>query len=271
VATQRPAKPCTPVRFRSSPLPAPNDPIQSAAVFGGNSDIAVATVQALAAEGLRRVVLAVRDPENATAAAGLRGRGLHLDVVRFDADDAPEEHEHAVDEAFATLGTVDLALVAFGVLGDQDAAKRDPRAAVALARTNFVGPVSLLTILGERMRAQGRGSIVVLSSVAGERARRANYPYGVAKAGVDAFAQGLGDALAAAGVHVMVVRPGFVHTKMTEGRPPAPMSTDPDAVAAQIVAGLRRGAHTVWSPRALRWVWAALRHLPRAVFRRVRR
>jgi decaprenylphospho-beta-D-erythro-pentofuranosid-2-ulose 2-reductase len=271
VATQRPAKPCTPVRFRSSPLPAPNDPIQSAAVFGGNSDIAVATVRALAAEGLRRVVLAVRDPENATAAAGLRGRGLHLDVVRFDADDAPEEHEHAVDEAFATLGTVDLALVAFGVLGDQDAAKRDPRAAVALARTNFVGPVSLLTILGERMRAQGRGSIVVLSSVAGERARRANYPYGATKAGVDAFAQGLGDALAAAGVHVMVVRPGFVHTKMTEGRPPAPMSTDPDAVAAQIVAGLRRGAHTVWSPRALRWVWAALRHLPRAVFRRVRR
>jgi decaprenylphospho-beta-D-erythro-pentofuranosid-2-ulose 2-reductase len=244
---------------------------QSAAVFGGNSDIAVATVEALADRGLRRVVLAVRDPSRARAAPALRGRGLHVDVVRFDADDPPDEHERAVDETFAALGEIDLALVAFGVLGDQDAAKRDPRAAVALARTNFVGPVSLLTILGERMRAQGHGSIVVLSSVAGERARQANYPYGATKAGIDAFAQGLGDALAPAGVHVMVVRPGFVHTKMTSGRPAAPMSTDAHAVASEIVAGLERGAHTVWSPRALRWVWAALRHLPRALFRRVRR
>jgi decaprenylphospho-beta-D-erythro-pentofuranosid-2-ulose 2-reductase len=246
-------------------------PVQSAAVFGGNSDIAVATVEALATEGLRRVVLAVRDPENAAAAPALRGRGLHVDVVRFDADDPPEQHERAVDEAFAALGAVDLALVAFGVLGDQDAAKSDPRAAVALARTNFVGPVGLLTILGERMRAQGHGSIVVLSSVAGERARRANYPYGATKAGLDAFAQGLGDALAPTGVHVMVVRPGFVHTKMTAGRPAAPMSTDAEAVAKEIVAGLRRRAHTVWSPRILRWVFAAMRHLPRAVFRRLRR
>ena len=248
-----------------------NDPIQSAAVFGGNSDIAVATVEALAREGLRRVVLAVREPDRAPAAAPLRGRGLHVDVIGFDADDEPAQHERAVAQTFELLGTVDVALVAFGVLGDQDAAKRDPRAAVALARTNFVGPVSLLTVLAERMRAQGRGAIVVLSSVAAERARQANYPYGATKAGLDAFAQGLGDALAPAGVRVMVVRPGFVHTKMTAGRPAAPLSTDPATVANDIVAGLQRGAHTVWSPRALRWVWAAMRHVPRAAFRRIKR
>ena len=247
-----------------------NDPIQSAAVFGGNSDIAVATVEALAREGLRRVVLAVRDPDRAPAAASLRGRGLHVDVIRFDADD-PGEHERAVAQTFDALGTVDVALLAFGVLGDQDAAKRDPRAAVALARTNFVGPVSLLTVLAERMRAQGRGAIVVLSSIAAERARRANYPYGATKAGLDAFAQGLGDALATAGVRVMVVRPGFVHTKMTAGRRAAPLATDAATVANDIVAGLARDAHTVWSPRALRWIWAAMRHLPRAVFRRIKR
>ena len=248
-----------------------NAPIQSAAVFGGNSDIAVATVEALSRAGLRRVVLAVRDPDHAPAAAPLRGRGLHVDVIRFDADDDPAQHERAVAQAFELLGTVDVALVAFGVLGDQDAAKRDPRAAVALARTNFVGPISLLTILAERMRAQGRGAIVVLSSIAAERARQANYPYGATKAGLDAFAHGLGDALAPAGVHVMVVRPGFVHTKMTAGRPAAPLSTDPATVANDIVAGLERGAHTVWAPRALRWSWAAMRHLPRAAFRRIRR
>jgi decaprenylphospho-beta-D-erythro-pentofuranosid-2-ulose 2-reductase len=246
-------------------------PIQSAAVFGGNSDIAVATLNALAERGLRRAVLAVRDPEHAPAAAALRGRGVHVDVVRFDADDAPADHERAVDEAFAALGEVDVALVAFGVLGDQAAAKRDPAAAVALARTNFVGAVSVLTVLAERMRAHGRGAIVVLSSIAAERVRQANYPYGATKAGMDAFAQGLGDALAPAGVHVMVVRPGFVHTKMTAGRPSTPMATDAETVAEEIVAGLDRGAHTVWAPRGLRWVWAGMRHLPRAVFRRVRR
>ena len=166
---------------------------------------------------------------------------------------------------------VDIALVAFGVLGDPNETKRDPRAAVALARTNFVGAVSVLTILGERLRAQGHGTIVLLSSVAGERARRANYPYGATKAGIDAFAQGLGDALADDHVHVMVVRPGFVRTKMTAGRPPTPLTTDPDAVAKDIVAGLERRAHTVWSPRALRWVFMVVRHLPRPLFRRLRR
>jgi decaprenylphospho-beta-D-erythro-pentofuranosid-2-ulose 2-reductase len=247
-----------------------NDPIQSAAVFGGNSDIAVATVEALAREGLRRVVLAVRDPERAPAAASLRGRGLQVDAVRFDADDDPAQHERAVALTFELLGTVDVALVAFGVLGDQDAAKRDPRAAVALARTNFVGPVSLLTILAERMRAQGRGAIVVLSSVAAERARQANYPYGATKAGLDAFAQGLGDALAAENVHVLVARPGWVRTKMTAGNRAAPLATDPQRVARDIVDGLRRNAHTVWSPRVLRAVFVAMRLLPRPVWRRLK-
>jgi decaprenylphospho-beta-D-erythro-pentofuranosid-2-ulose 2-reductase len=245
--------------------------VQSAAVFGGNSEIARATVEALAEEGLRRVVLAVRDPERVPGLDALRKRGLHVHVVAFDADASPDAHAATVDEAFAALGDVDVALVAFGVLGDQDRAKRDAAAAVALARTNFVGAVSVLTVLAQRLRTQGHGAIVVLSSVAGERARRANYPYGATKAGIDAFAQGLGDDLRPDGVDVLVVRPGFVHTKMTTGRPAAPMSTDPATVATEIVAGLRRRAHTVWAPRHLRWIFAVMRHLPRPVFRRLRR
>jgi decaprenylphospho-beta-D-erythro-pentofuranosid-2-ulose 2-reductase len=244
--------------------------VQTAAVFGGNSEIARATIAALAAEGLGRVVLAVRDPERVPGLDDLRATGLDVHVVAFDADAAPDAHAAAVEEAFAALGDIDVALVAFGVLGDQERAKRDAAAAVALARTNFVGAVSVLTILGERLKAQGHGAIVVLSSVAGERARRANYPYGATKAGIDAFAQGLGDELAAHGVDVLVVRPGFVHTKMTAGRPAVPMSTDADTVAKEIVAGLRRRAHTVWAPRQLRWIFAAMRHLPRPLFRRVR-
>jgi decaprenylphospho-beta-D-erythro-pentofuranosid-2-ulose 2-reductase len=240
-------------------------------VFGGNSEIALATVEALAGEGLERVVLAVRDPADAPGAERLRASGLATRVVAFDAD-ATDAHAATVDAAFRALShdDVDVAIVAFAVLGDQERAKRDPAAAVRLATTNFVGAVSVLTILGERLRTQGHGAIVVLSSVAGERARRANYPYGATKAGLDAFAQGLGDALADANVHVLVARPGWVRTKMTAGRAPAPLATDPERVARDIVDGLHREAHTVWSPRVLRGAFAVMRVVPRALWRRLR-
>ncbi|MDQ3609624.1 MAG: SDR family NAD(P)-dependent oxidoreductase, partial [Actinomycetota bacterium] len=180
-----------------------------------------------------------------------------------------DTHSGAVAEAAQRLGDIDLAVVAFGVLGDQERAERDPVAAAALARTNLVGGISVLVALAERMREQGHGAIVVLSSVAAERPRRSNFAYGATKAGLDAFAQGLGDALASDGVHVLVVRAGFVRTKMTAGLEPAPLATDADAVARVIEDGLRRRAHTVWAPPALRWVFAVLRHLPRPLFRRL--
>jgi decaprenylphospho-beta-D-erythro-pentofuranosid-2-ulose 2-reductase len=268
VATQRPAKPFTPVRFRSSPLRRPS---RTAVVFGGNSEIALAVVEALADEGLERVVLAVRDPERASGAERLRTRGLTTRVVAFDAD-ATDTHEASVDASLRALShdDVDVAIVAFAVLGDQDRAKRDPVAAARLAHTNFVGAVSVLTVLTERMKQQGHGAIVVLSSVASDRARQANYPYGATKAGLDAFAQGLGDALARANVHVLVARPGWVRTKMTAGRRAPPLATDPQRVAHDIVDGLRRNAHTVYSPRVLRAVFAVMRHLPRPLWRRLR-
>jgi decaprenylphospho-beta-D-erythro-pentofuranosid-2-ulose 2-reductase len=243
--------------------------IESAVVFGGNSDLARATVERLARDGLRKVVLAVRDPQHAPAADALRSRGLDVTVVPFDAD-AVETHPTAVDAAFKVLGDVDLALVAFAVLGDQAVAEREAAAAVAVMQTNVVGTVSVLTLLGARMRAAGHGAIVLLSSVAAERARRANYVYGASKMAADAFAQGLADALVPAGVQVLVVRPGFVKTKLTAGRPRTPMVTTPETVAEAVAAGLRRGRHTVWAPAYLRWVFAVIRHLPRPLFRRIR-
>jgi decaprenylphospho-beta-D-erythro-pentofuranosid-2-ulose 2-reductase len=241
------------------------------AAFGGGSDIAQATLRALIAEGTRAVVLAVRDPARHEAAAEtLRAAGARVELVPFDAD-APETHAAAVEAAAGALGgDIDLALVAFGVLGEQSEAEGDPAAAAALMRTNAAGGASLLVALGERMRAQGHGAIVVLSSVAAERPRRANFAYGASKAGLDAFAQGMHDALAADGIHVLVVRPGFVRTKMTAGLDPAPFATDADAVARATLDGLRAGRHTVWAPGTLRWVFTVLRHLPRPVFARLR-
>jgi decaprenylphospho-beta-D-erythro-pentofuranosid-2-ulose 2-reductase len=136
--------------------------------------------------------------------------------------------------------------------------------------TNFTGVVSVTVPVAQRLEQQGHGSLVLLSSVAGERARRSNFVYGSSKAGVDAFYQGLGDALKGHGVHVMIVRPGFVTTKMTEGMAPAPLSTTPEAVAQAIARGLERERETVWVPPPLRAVMSGLRHLPRPVFRRLK-
>jgi decaprenylphospho-beta-D-erythro-pentofuranosid-2-ulose 2-reductase len=242
--------------------------VQSVLVLGGASDIGLAVVRRLASDRARSVGLAVRDPESVgTAADELRAAGTKVEVLAFDADDL-DGHVGFVDDAFGRMGDIDLVLVAFGLLGH--GAQFERERAVDLVRTNFLGSVSVLLPIVERMRRQGHGTVVVLSSVAGERVRKTNFAYGASKAGLDGFSQGLGDALAGSGVHVMVVRPGFVRTKMTTGLDEPPFTTTPDAVADAVVAGLRAGKELVWVPPVLRWVMAVARHLPRPVFRRLK-
>ena len=246
--------------------------LQSILVLGGSSDIARATVARLVEDGrVERVVLAGRPgPRLDGAADELRGGGrpgLDVTTLPFDATDL-DSHEAFVKEAFAG-GDVDLVLVAFGLLGDTPSVDLDRRATLDVVTTNYLGAVSTLVPLADRLRAQGHGTIVVLSSVAAERPRRSNFVYGSAKAGLDAFAHGLGELLRGSGVEVLVVRPGFVKTRMTEGRRPAPLSTTPDVVAGVIARGLERRATTVWAPPPVRWLMAVLRHLPAVVFRRL--
>ncbi|MEQ8142307.1 decaprenylphospho-beta-D-erythro-pentofuranosid-2-ulose 2-reductase [Streptomyces sp. OP7] len=241
---------------------------QSLLVLGGTSEIALAVARRLIARRTRTVWLAGRPSPGLDAAADqLRGLGAEVHTVAFDALD-PATHEEALGKVFAE-DDVDMVLLAFGTLGDQARDERDPGAAVRVAQTNYTGAVSAGLVCAGALQAQGHGSLVVLSSVAGERARRANFIYGSSKAGLDAFAQGLGDALYGTGVHVMVVRPGFVRTRMTAGLPEAPLATTPEAVASAVELGLRRRSETVWVPGALRMVMSALRHLPRGVFRRL--
>jgi decaprenylphospho-beta-D-erythro-pentofuranosid-2-ulose 2-reductase len=243
--------------------------VQSVLVLGGTSEIGVATAKRLVRERARRVILAVRDTAAAEGpAAELRALGAEVHAVGFDALDT-DSHSDFLHDVFARFGDIDLVLFAWGVLGDQDWLATDHDAAVEAAQINYTGVVSVSIPLRYWLAKQGHGTIVYLSSVAGERARASNFVYGSTKAGMDAFAQGLGDSLANSGVRVMVVRPGFVKTKMTEGLDPVPLSTDADAVAESIATGLRRSSHTVWSPTPLRFVMSALRHLPRAVFRKL--
>ena len=243
-------------------------PPQSLLVLGGTSEIALATARRMIARRTRTVWLAGRpSPALESAASELRSLGAEVHTVAFDALD-PDSHETVLGKVFAE-GDVDMVLLAFGILGDQARDEREPAAAVRVARTNYIGAVSAGLVSARALQTQEHGSLVVLSSVAGERARRADFIYGSSKAGLDTFTQGLGDALHGTGVHVMVVRPGFVRSKTTAGRETGPLSTTPEAVATAVELGLRRRSEAVWVPGTLRVVMSALRLLPRALYRRL--
>lgn len=241
---------------------------QSLLLLGGTSEIGLAVAARFAAARPLRIVLAARpSPRLDAAAERLRGLGCEVSTVPFDAR-ALDTHSDVIDKAFAD-GDIDVTLVAFGLLGDQEQAWTDVAAAVELAQVNYTATVSVGVLAARRLAAQGHGSLVALSSVAGERARRSNFVYGSTKAGMDAFYSGLTEALRPSGVHVAVVRPGFVRTKMTEGLKPAPLSVTADQVADVVVDAVRRRRELVWAPPPLRFVMSALRHVPRPIFRRL--
>jgi decaprenylphospho-beta-D-erythro-pentofuranosid-2-ulose 2-reductase len=239
-------------------------------LVGGSSEIAVAIGERLAADGPVRPYLLGRDRERlAQAGAALQRAGCapaELDLL--DADDLTR-HEDVITHAFARAGGFDLVVIAVGVLGAQHGLDADPKAAAEVMRVNFVSCGSLVLHCLRQLRAQGSGTLVVLSSVAAERPRAGNVIYGAAKAGLDALVQGLADANAGSGVRVLVVRPGFVRTRMTAGLPSAPFATTPQAVANTTVRELRGRAHTIWVPGHLRFLFSAVRHLPRPLYRRL--
>lgn len=262
-------------------------------LLGGTSDIGLALVRALQAHAPREVALVGRDGARLERAAeSLRAGGVTR-VLTFELDALDvDAHARRLRDADAALGGADIAILAVGVLGSRagSAARGDDRGGAAVAgeaggtagtdedaargevdvlRTNTVGAGSLLIRMGSIMRARRAGTIVVLSSVAAERPRRANAAYGASKAGLDALARGLADRLWSDGVRVLVVRPGFVFTSMTAGQKPAPMAVTASTVADEIVAALRDGRQTVRAPGRLRWPMLGVRLMPRAIMRRV--
>jgi decaprenylphospho-beta-D-erythro-pentofuranosid-2-ulose 2-reductase len=240
---------------------------QSLLLLGGTSDIALAIAHRYAHPGLR-VVLAARPSERRTAAAAeIKSLGCEVTEVDLDARDH-ESHATTIEMAFAG-GDIDIGVIAFGLLGDPEQAWQDPDHALELAEVNYTAPVHLGVLLGRRMQAQAHGWIVALSSVAGERVRRSNFVYGSTKAGFDGFFLGLGEALRNYGVRVLVVRPGFVKSKMTAHLTEVPLSVTPDQVAEAIVDGINSKRELVWVPGPLRVVMSGLRHVPRPLFRKL--
>jgi short-subunit dehydrogenase len=239
-------------------------------IFGGRSEIGFDLALRLAPGAT--VVLTTRGGDDldqqrsALTAAG----AATVQVKAFDADDLAG-HRRVLDEIAAEHGPIGTAVVAFGILGDQTRAETDADHAVAIVHTDYTAQVSLLTLLADRMRAAGTGRIVVFSSVAGVRVRRANYVYGSAKAGLDGFASGLADALHGSGVQLLIVRPGFVIGRMTEGMDPAPLSSTPAQVAEAAARALAKGKRSVWVPGPLAVLAFVMRLLPQSVWRRMPR
>ena len=242
---------------------------QTILVLGGASEIGRAIVDALASPALRRVVLAVRDPEAAAEQSVTWTFGdAEVTLAAFDATQ-PDQHEAFVAGVVEQFGDLDVVIQAFGQLGD--VGLDDPIASARLAEVNYVGAVSSGLAVAAQLRIQGHGTLVVLSSVAGVRTRASNFVYGSTKAGQDAFATGLGHSLVGSGARVLTVRPGFVRSAMTAGMDEAPFSCDPSDVSDAVASAIRRGRSVVWVPGVLQVVFGLLRYAPGFVWRRLDR
>jgi len=243
---------------------------QNVVVLGGNSDIAFAILKELAGHRLEKGVLA--GPNQTTLhqrASMVSDLGeIEVKVATFDTTDLAQVAAQT-ELAMSLVPTVDLVIIAAGILGDQQSDESDPTAVAKVLTTNFTGPAAAMTAVVEKMKKQGNGSVLVLSSVAGAKVRRSNFIYGSSKAGLDTFALGFSDALWNTPIKVTVVRPGFVKTKMTASLKSVPMSTTPEKVALSSIRGLETRKEIVWVPQSFRTVIFGLRHLPRSINRRL--
>ena len=239
-------------------------------ILGATSAIAQSTVQLLSARGAS-LYLVGRNPERLEAAANeARSKGaarVHTEVL--DLDDLAQ-HEALVDRAATALGGLDGALLAHGILGNQEAAQRSYAEAEKVLRTNFLSAVSLLTPLANRFEAQQAGTLVVISSVAGDRGRQSNYVYGASKGALSVFLQGLRNRLARSGVAVVTVKPGMVDTPMTAGMKKGPLFSTPEKVARGIIRAADARKDEVYLPGFWGPIMFAIRGIPERVFKRMK-
>lgn len=246
---------------------------QTILLLGGTSEIGLAICERYLRNAKARIVLAALpdDPGREAAVAQMQAAGAKsVELIDFDAMDT-ESHPKVIDAAWGgdDPKDIDVAIVAFGLLGDAEELWQDQRKAVQIAEINYTAAVSVGVLLGEKMREQGHGQIIAMSSAAGERVRRSNFVYGSTKAGLDGFYLGLGEALREYGVHVLVIRPGQVRTRMSAHVKEAPLTVDKEYVADLAVTSAAKGKDLVWAPGAFRYVMMVLRHIPRPIFRKL--
>src|ERR1700738_3195925 len=246
---------------------------QTVLLLGGTSEIGLAICARYLQNAHARILLAAMpdDPGRDDAVAQMKAAGARsVELIDFEATDT-DSHPKMINAAFAggDRRDIDVEIVAFGLLGDAEELWQNQRKAVQIAEINYTAAVSVGVLLGEKMRAQGFGQIIAMSTVAGERVRRSNFVYGSTKAGLDGFYLGLSEALSEYGVHVLVIRPGQVRTRMSAHVKEAPLTVDKEDVAELAVTAAAKGKELVWAPPAFRYVMVVLRHIPRSIFRKL--
>ena len=239
-------------------------------IIGATSAIAAACARRWAGEGSAFFLVARNAEKLDQIAADLRARGAEaitthtMDAMNFAA------HAAMLQAALGALGQIDIALIAYGTLPDQKLCEQSPALAAAAFAVNATSVIALATAIANQLEGQHSGTLAVISSVAGDRARASNYVYGSAKAAVSAFCEGLRNRVAKSGVHVVTVKPGFVDTPMTKSMPlPAALVAQPDQVAGDIVAAVDRKKATLYTPRIWWLIMLIIRNIPGPIFRRL--
>jgi hypothetical protein len=236
-------------------------------VLGGSSDIGFAIARVYAANGWSVILAGRNEKDLARNRDDLVTRfGISARTMPFDVLAAPSRILEGLPEFPDTVVCV------VGLLGDQQSAQADPGHAASILRTNFEGPALVLGEIANRMMERGSGTIVGISSVAGDRGRASNYVYGSAKAGFSAFLSGLRARASHRGVHVLTVKPGFVRTAMTAGMklPPA-VTAEPDEVGRAVYRAAQTTRRNVIYVRPVwRLIMLIIAHIPERIFKRLR-
>jgi decaprenylphospho-beta-D-erythro-pentofuranosid-2-ulose 2-reductase len=236
-------------------------------ILGATSAIAQATGRQLAEQGASFFLVA-RDAHKLSAVSDdLRTRGAkRVCALALDLDDL-DAHADMLSSAAQTLGTIDLALLAHGVLGDQAAAEADARVAQGIYHTNFLSPASLITWLANYFEGRGQGCLAVISSVAGDRGRKSNYVYGASKGALTILLDGVRNRVDRMGVHVLTIKPGFVATPMTAHLPRGPLFAEPRTIARGILRAVAERRDTVYLPGFWRFLMFVVRAVPSSLFK----
>ncbi|HEY5653108.1 MAG TPA: SDR family oxidoreductase [Pontiella sp.] len=241
--------------------------MKSVLILGATSDLAQAIAKKFAAEGWH-LQLAARNMDLLTPiVSDLEVRSdSEVLALQFNATDF-HTHKSFYD---SLTNKPDVVISVFGYMGDQLKARTDFNEVRKTIDINYTGMVSILNVVANDFEQRGYGSIVGISSVAGERGRQSNYIYGSAKAGLTAYFSGLRSRLSEKGIHVMTVKPGFCRTKMTEHLDlPAVLTAEPEQVATAVFKGLRRKYNTVYTLWMWRWIMLIIRHIPEFVFKKL--
>jgi decaprenylphospho-beta-D-erythro-pentofuranosid-2-ulose 2-reductase len=238
-------------------------------IIGATSAIAQAVARQLAGRGARLMLWGRSHAKLEIIAADLRARnGAVVDIDAFDFNDFAL-HPAMLERALA-LGEWDTAIICHGSLGDQAACEREFAIAERELRTNCLSALSFLTVLANHFEKRGSGTLVAISSVAGDRGRASNYVYGAAKSALNAFLQGLRDRLYPRGVRVLTIKPGFVDTPMTAHMRKGFLFATPDKVAQDIIRAIGRERSVIYTPWFWKWIMSVIKIIPDGIFRRLK-